>query len=166
MKTAIQHMLFGLLWLVASSAQAVEKITIHLDFIPDIEAGKTTFSVCARCHLPEAWGNNDGTYPQLAGQHVNVLMKQLLDIRNGIRQTSAGSYLALDPESTRGFLGQVKSAVGDISRSSRKPVLITSMDIRRYVRKLIELDLYELPVLSYQELTQEITIQPLSRIDM
>jgi cytochrome c553 len=38
--------------------------------------------------LPEAWGNIDGTYPQLAGQHVNVLMKQLMDIRNGTRHSS------------------------------------------------------------------------------
>lgn len=88
MKAAIQHMLFGLLCLVISNAQAVEKITIQLDFIPDLEAGKTTFGVCARCHLPEAWGNTDGTYPQLAGQHINVLMKQLLDIRNGTRHSS------------------------------------------------------------------------------
>jgi len=88
MKAAIQHMLFGLLCLVISSAQAVEKITIQLDFIPDLEAGKTTFGICARCHLPEAWGNTDGTYPQLAGQHVNVLMKQLLDIRSGTRHSS------------------------------------------------------------------------------
>ena len=88
MKTAIQHMLLGLLSLLASNVQAAEKITIQLEFTPDIEAGKTTFSVCARCHLPEAWGNADGTYPQLAGQHVNVLMKQLLDIRNGTRQSS------------------------------------------------------------------------------
>ena len=42
--------------------------------------------------------------------------------------------------------------------------MIVDMDIRRYVRKLIELELYELPVLSYQELTQEITIQPMDRI--
>jgi cytochrome c553 len=93
MKAAIQHVLFGLLCLVLSNAQAVEvqdikKITIHLDFIPNIEDGRSTFSVCARCHLPEAWGNTDGTYPQLAGQHVNVLMKQLLDIRNGTRQSA------------------------------------------------------------------------------
>jgi cytochrome c553 len=88
MKAAFQHMLFGLLCLALSNAQAVEKITIQLDFIPDIEAGRTTFGICARCHLPEAWGNDDGTYPQLAGQHVNVLMKQLLDIRNGIRHSS------------------------------------------------------------------------------
>ena len=88
MKVAVQHVLFGLLCLVFSNIHAVEKITIELDFIPNIEDGKTTFSVCARCHLPEAWGNDDGTYPQLAGQHVNVLMKQLLDIRNGKRHSS------------------------------------------------------------------------------
>ena len=88
MKVFSQYILFGFLYLSLPTAQAVEKITIQLDFTPDIEAGKTTFSVCARCHLPEAWGNTDGTYPQLAGQHINVLMKQLLDIRNGTRQSS------------------------------------------------------------------------------
>lgn len=88
MKAAIRYMLFGLLCLLVTNAQAVEKITISLDFIPNVEDGKRTFGVCARCHLPEAWGNADGTYPQLAGQHVNVLMKQLLDIRNGIRHSS------------------------------------------------------------------------------
>jgi cytochrome c553 len=88
MKAAIQNMLAGLLCLIASGVQSAEKITIRLEFTPDIEAGKNTFGVCARCHLPEAWGNTDGTYPQLAGQHVNVLMKQLLDIRNGSRNSS------------------------------------------------------------------------------
>lgn len=88
MKAAIHHVLLGFLWLVLSNAQAVEKITIKLDFIPNINDGKNTYGICARCHLPEAWGNADGTYPQLAGQHVNVLMKQLLDIRSGTRHSS------------------------------------------------------------------------------
>ena len=66
-------------------AGAAEPIRVVLEFVPDIENGRRTFVICARCHLPEAWGNNDGTYPQLAGQHVNVLMKQLLDIREGRR---------------------------------------------------------------------------------
>jgi len=87
-KISVRILLPGLLWLVATSVLAVEKITIQLSFTPDLEAGKTTFEVCARCHLPEAWGNEDGTYPQLAGQHVNVLIKQLLDIRNGTRQSA------------------------------------------------------------------------------
>ena len=88
MKSAIQYAIFVLMCLTMSNTQAVEKITIKLDFIPNIEDGKATYGICARCHLPEAWGNDDGTYPQLAGQHVNVLMKQLLDIRNGTRHSS------------------------------------------------------------------------------
>ncbi|MCB1804808.1 MAG: type III secretion system export apparatus subunit SctV [Candidatus Competibacteraceae bacterium] len=108
------------------------------------------------------------SYKYSSGQ--NILPAYLLapdvedTIRNGIRQTSAGSYLALDPQTTQRFVTRVKKTVGDISHSRSRPVLIVSMDIRRYVRKLIELDLYELPVLSYQEMTQEITVQPLDRI--
>ncbi len=87
-------------------------------------------------------------------------------IRNGIRQTSAGSYLALDPRVTQKFVETVKEVVGDLSKSRQRPVIVVSMDIRRYVRKLIEKDLYELPVLSYQDLTQEITVQPLDQISV
>lgn len=102
----------------------------------------------------------------------NLLPAYLLDpdveekIRGGIRQTSSGSYLALDPATTRKFVANVKRAVGDLAQHASKPVLVTSMDIRRYVRKLIEPELYELPVLSYQELTQEVTIQPLGRVNL
>ncbi len=87
-------------------------------------------------------------------------------IRNGIRQTSAGSYLALDPLVTQQFVRTVKQAVGDLTKGRQRPVIVTAMDIRRYVRKLIEGDLYELPVLSYQDLTPEITIQPLEQIKL
>lgn len=37
------------------------------------------------------------------------------------------------------------------------------MDIRRYVRKLLENEFNELPILSYQELTNKINIQPLGK---
>ncbi|HYC38088.1 MAG TPA: type III secretion system export apparatus subunit SctV [Usitatibacter sp.] len=87
-------------------------------------------------------------------------------VRGAVRQTSAGSYLALDPALSRRLLDSIKKTVGDLSASAQRPVLLTSMDIRRYVRKMIEQELYELPVLSYQELTQEINIQPLARVEM
>lgn len=38
--------------------------------------------------------------------------------------------------------------------------------VRNYMRKLIEQDLYELPVVSYQELTPEVNIQPLARVEI
>jgi len=85
-------------------------------------------------------------------------------VRKSIRQTSAGSYLALDPQTTQQIVGRIKDAAGILESLPYKPVLLTSIDIRRYVRKLVEADLYELPVLSYQELTADISVQPLARI--
>lgn len=102
----------------------------------------------------------------------NILPAYLMDqevedtIRNGIRQTSAGAYLALDPRVSAQIVQNAVATVGDLNEQSFKPVLVVSMDIRRYVRKMIEGELFLLPVLSFQELTQDITVQPLKRIDM
>lgn len=52
---------------------------MHLE--PDMENGRDIYEVCSACHMPEGWGMTDGTFPQLAGQHRPVLIKQLADIR-------------------------------------------------------------------------------------
>jgi len=52
-----------------------------LHLTPDLENGLDVFEVCSACHLPEGWGTKEGTFPQLAGQHRKVLVKQLADIR-------------------------------------------------------------------------------------
>ena len=85
-------------------------------------------------------------------------------IRKAIRQTSAGAFLALDPDTTQRFLRAVTESAGKYTANTQKPVLMASMDIRRYVRRLIEGEHYGLPVVSYQEVTPEISIQPVSRI--
>jgi type III secretion protein V len=87
-------------------------------------------------------------------------------LRGAIRQTSAGSYLALDPATGKRLVESIKKSVGKLPPTGQRPVLLASMDIRRYVRKLIEQDLYDLQVISYQELTKEVNIQPLARIDL
>ena len=100
----------------------------------------------------------------------NLLPAFLLDsqveetVRNGIRQTSTASYIALDPEVSKQIVAAVRKTVGAALEGENVPVLITAMDIRRYVRRLIETDIPELPVLSYQEVTPEITLQPLGRV--
>ncbi len=102
----------------------------------------------------------------------NILPAYLLapdvetSIRESIRQTSTGNYLALDPGITKRLVESIKAKVGDLAHSSHRPVLLTSMDIRRYMRKMIEQEIYELPVLSYQELTPEINVQPLARVEL
>ena len=52
----------------------------------DVENGKDVYHTCALCHTPEGWGTEDGYYPQLSGQHPNVLIKQLIDIKVGNRE--------------------------------------------------------------------------------
>lgn len=50
------------------------------------KAGRELFNVhCEACHLPTGAGQRDGSIPQLAGQHGSVLIKQLTDIRSGLR---------------------------------------------------------------------------------
>ena len=95
-----------------------------------------------------------------------ILMEPQLEetIRKAIRQTSAGAFLSLDPSSTQRILKAVEGAAGKFRTSSQKPVLMVSMDIRRYVRRLIESKFYDLPVMAYQEITPEISVQPVARI--
>ncbi len=48
---------------------------------PNLENGRATFLTCSVCHKPEGWGDVYGSYPQIAGQHRSVIIKQLADIR-------------------------------------------------------------------------------------
>jgi type III secretion protein V len=87
-------------------------------------------------------------------------------LRAAIRQTSAGSYLALDPATGKKLVETIKKTVGKLNPNGQRPVMLASMDIRRYLRKMIEQDLYDLQVVSYQELVPEVNVQPLGRIDL
>jgi len=110
------------------------------------------------------------SYKYSGGQ--NVLVAYLLEphveetIRKSIRQTSSGSFLAMDPSAAKRFVDEVKQEVGDGLNAPKPPVLLASMDVRRYTRKLLEADLPDLPVLSHQELTEEISVQPLGRVSL
>lgn len=87
-------------------------------------------------------------------------------LRAAIRQTSAGSYLALDPAVGKKLVEAIKKTVGKLNPNGQRPVMLASMDIRRYLRKMIEQDLYDLQVVSYQELIPDVNVQPLGRIDL
>ncbi len=82
---------------------------------PDLRNGLEIYEVCSACHLPEGWGTPDGEFPQLAGQHRNVIIKQLADIRAGNRDSPAMYPFAL-PE-----------AIGDAQALS---------DVAAYIQRL------------------------------
>ena len=66
------------------NAQEGEKIEA-LKLKGDKKNGQEAYEVCGACHLPSGAGRPDGTFPQLAGQHTTVLIKQMADIRAGLR---------------------------------------------------------------------------------
>ncbi|MDP2786354.1 MAG: c-type cytochrome [Sulfurimicrobium sp.] len=70
----------GYVW----NAQEGEKIeALHKK--GDAKAGQEAYEICGACHLPSGAGRPDGTFPQLAGQHSTVVIKQMADIRAGLR---------------------------------------------------------------------------------
>jgi len=70
----------GYVW----NAQQGEKIEA-LQHKGDVKNGEEAYEICGACHLPSGAGRPDGTFPQLAGQHTTVLIKQMADIRGGLR---------------------------------------------------------------------------------
>jgi type III secretion protein V len=85
-------------------------------------------------------------------------------VRGAVRQTSGASYLAIDPSTHRGIMKSFSAAIGDQQQAVVPPVVIAPMDIRRFMRKIVERDFPNLAVLSYQELAPSVNIQPLERI--
>jgi cytochrome c553 len=67
----------------------------------DLERGREIYATCAECHLASGAGLPDGTMPQLAGQHRNVLIKQLMDIRSGARNNPLMRPFVLQLEDTQ-----------------------------------------------------------------
>ena len=101
---------------------------------------------------------------------AGVLAAYLLDpmiedaIRDAIQKTAAGSYLALEPQISRDIITAVGRALGP--EGSNGAVLLTGVEIRRYVRRLVEIEHPGLAVLSFQELAPEAQIRPIARISV
>lgn len=106
--------------------------------------------------------------------HSNTMAVYLLDpeiedmVRNAIRTTEKGNYLALEPETTQEIVEAVGKEIAShpFPPGARPPVILTTAEIRRYFRKIIELEFPQLSVLSYQELSENLRIQPIARVGL
>ena len=85
-------------------------------------------------------------------------------IRQSIKQTPTGNFLALPPHEIKHLIDSVLSFVGDQPRSGVG--LVASMDVRRYVRRMIESRIGWLQVYSYQELGEHVELQSLGRVTL
>lgn len=93
---------------------------------------------------------------------VDVQVEQ--HIRQSIKQTPTGNFLALPPDEIARLVSKIAEIVGEAPREHI--ALVASMDIRRYIKRMIESRLNWLPVYSYQELGSHVDLQPVGRLTL
>jgi len=84
--------------------------------------------------------------------------------RNSIRQSASGAYLSMDPASSQQLMAAARAQIGDLPPGAQRPVIVTDAEIRRFVKRLLDFAIPEITVLSYDQLTPQINLQPLGTI--
>ncbi len=83
-------------------------------------------------------------------------------LRGAIRVNQGQQSLALDPQAAQAAMQRLAKAI----QACRPAAVITAVDVRRHVRKLIELDCFDTPVLSYHELMPTLQLNVLQRVGL
>lgn len=85
-------------------------------------------------------------------------------IRGAIRQSPAGVYLALEAKQSRLILEKLRGAVGDPAAHLTQPVFLSSMDVRRFLRRFLSSHELNFAVLSHKEIAPSFKVQPLAML--
>jgi cytochrome c553 len=76
----------GALPCIARSAVSAQQEYLQvLRSKPDLRHGAELFRECAGCHGVSGNGSEEGDVPRIAGQHFNVLVRQIVDYRHDTR---------------------------------------------------------------------------------
>jgi len=84
--------------------------------------------------------------------------------RNSIRQSASGAYLAMEPALSQQVMEAARAQIGNLPPGAQRPVIVTDGEIRRFVKRLLEFAIPDISVLSYDQLTPQINLQPLGMI--
>jgi flagellar biosynthesis protein FlhA len=84
--------------------------------------------------------------------------------RRSLREIATGTGGALDPEEVRRLGVTLEAAVARQRNTGRTPVLVTSPDLRRYVRAFVERRSPSLSVVSFREIEPTTTIRPVETL--
>ena len=103
---------------------------------------------------------------------TNILPAYLLSpeseniIRNSMRQSPSGNFLALEPEVSQQFVELLRKSEDSTKSNKVRSVLVSSTDLRRFIRTHLQLYLPDLPILAFTEITPTTTLNPLSTINL
>ncbi|MFT8989230.1 MAG: type III secretion system export apparatus subunit SctV [Gluconobacter albidus] len=137
------------------------------------------------------WGETENKVPMLAEHVRNALSRQICHryatnhraipaivlsqatdqlLRQSVRETPAGSFLALEVDASQKLLEAVRERLANAPGKSgaeaetTKPIIVCSVDTRRFVRGFLIRNGFDNPVLSYQDLADEFPVHPIASI--
>ena len=79
-------------------------------------------------------------------------------VRRGIRQTSGGSFINLEPAESDELMDRLSVGLDSLHIAQKDMVLLCSIDVRRYIKKLIEGRFRELDVMSFGEISETVSV--------
>ncbi|MFK0038059.1 EscV/YscV/HrcV family type III secretion system export apparatus protein [Pseudomonas monteilii] len=85
-------------------------------------------------------------------------------VRKGIRQTSGGSFLNLEPCASEELMDRLAIGLDSLHIPQKDMVILASVDVRRYIKKLIEGRYRELDVVSFGEISDAISVTVLKTL--
>jgi len=133
------------------------------------------------------WGKLDKD-PEVLADHARVALRRyishrhgaadrtihayLLDpaieeaVRDSVCRTERGSYLAMEPDLSRDIVEAVRRQLAARGAEEPPAAVLTTMELRRHVRRLLEVDFPDLPVLAHAELLPSLRVQPVARVSV
>lgn len=87
-------------------------------------------------------------------------------IRNSVQETDGGNYLALEPRQAQSIANEISDISEKVAVMGIQPVVLTPPIIRLYFRRLIERNFPSIPVLSYNEIPQNVNIEVVGTVNI
>lgn len=86
-------------------------------------------------------------------------------VRDGIRQTSGGTFINLTPPETESIIQCLEECIRSNGVNARDITLMVSLDIRRFVKKIIEGTFPEMEVLSYGDVSSGVDVDVIGSLE-
>ena len=115
--------------------------------------------VALRRYITQRHMGTDGT--------INALIAhpELEDtLRQAVRGAGQSGQIAVDPQLLQRLLAEIHAVRNESGAGFARLALLCSMDVRRHLRRITESEFFELPVLSFQELSGDVQVIPVGQV--
>ncbi len=89
-----------------------------------------------------------------------------LHLRNNLRKTPMGGYFEIDEEEKEMIVDNLKNICADHFEKSLPIALVVTQDIRPYIKMLTSIDIPNLPVLSFSELSRKTKVEMIGSVSL